>query len=56
MTAEQTKNAIETLAQSQGFYGRLLDNIESTDNPEEIYEELGQGCNDIVDLVFKLEV
>jgi len=55
MSIKETKNAIETLAMSQGFYGRLLRDIESSENPSEIYRELGKGCKGVIDLVFKIE-
>jgi hypothetical protein len=56
MTALETKLALKSLAQSQGLYGRIIDAIEQSSNPEKIYAELGEDCKDILDLVFKIEV
>lgn len=57
MTAEQIKSMIETLAQSQGSYGRLLRDI---DEDPSILEELERVCmenniKDIVDLIMYME-
>jgi len=55
MSGKQVKSVFESLARSQGFYGRLLRDIEESDNPEAIYEELGEGVKDTLDLVLKME-
>ena len=55
MTAEQTRDAIKSLSLSQGFYGRLLRSIDEREDATQIYEDLGKDCNDVLDLVFKLE-
>ena len=55
MTASQTKSAIVSLSQSQGFYGRLFRQIEESDDPDSIYAKLGEGCEDTVDLVMAIE-
>ena len=59
MTAEQTRDMILSLSRSQGFYGRLYRDItedRTTEEVDEIFEELGKDCKDVLDLVFKLEV
>lgn len=51
-------NAIQDLAMSQGFYGRLLENIEamSEEDREDYLDNLEQQCFvDVVDLVIYLE-
>ena len=58
MNRYQILTAIQNLAMSQGFYGRLLEEIEGM--PEEArdayLEELEQQCfADVVDLVLYLE-
>ena len=40
MNKQQLKQLIESLAKSQGLYGRLLRNIEESDNEEEIWQYL----------------
>lgn len=53
MTKGEIYNAIRSLASSQGFYGRLLQQIE--DHPEvlDVLEE--QNFNDVIDLIMYLE-
>jgi tRNA G26 N,N-dimethylase Trm1 len=58
MTAEQTRDIILSLSKSQGFYGRLYRDItenRTTEEADEIFEELGKDCKDVLDLIFKLE-
>lgn len=61
MNREEILEAIRQLAQSQGFYGRLLRQLEETreEDPEE-YEHImteleAQGFNETLDLVLYLE-
>lgn len=61
MNREQILDAIKTLANGQGTYGRLLQDIESLhkDNPE-LYETLmanleAQNFKDTVDMVLYFE-
>lgn len=59
MTAEQTRDMILSLSRSQGFYGRLYRDItenRTKEEADEIFEELGKDCKDVLDLIFKLEV
>ncbi len=56
MKKEEIKKAIQTLALSQGYYGRLLESIESRPNADEIWEELEkQNFKDVVDIVMYFE-
>ena len=55
MSAEKVKALISALSMSQGFYGRLQYSIESSEDPEGIYTEIGEGCKDDLDVIFKLE-
>lgn len=55
MSSQDVKKLFERLAQSQGFYGRLLRGIEDTDNPDEVYAEIGEDCNDDLDVILKIE-
>ena len=56
LTKEQIKESFQSLARSQGFYGRLLRDIEASGIEDEIYQELeDQNYNDIVDLVMAME-
>lgn len=57
MTREEILNHIKTLAMSQGFYGRLLRQI---DESPQILDQLEQtakeeGWKDVLDLVLYLE-
>lgn len=61
MTGEEVIDVVRTLSQSQGFYGRLLQNIEQLKrcNPDQ-YEELldefeAQQFKDSVDVVLYFE-
>lgn len=53
MDREQILNAIKGLAMSQGFYGRLLREID--DNPEILDELENQHFKDVVDMVMFIE-
>lgn len=53
MDKEQIYNAIKSLASSQGFYGRILDQID--DHPEILDILEAQNFTDIVDLIMYLE-
>ncbi len=58
MNKYQILNAIRDLAMSQGFYGRLLEQIDemSEEAREEYLNNLEQQCFvDVVDLVIYLE-
>ena len=58
MTRDDILDAIRMLAQSQGFYGRLLVAIYDADDTarDEFLDTLeGQHFNDILDLVMFLE-
>ena len=58
MNRYQILNAIQDLALSQGFYGRLLERIEeaSEEDREAYLDELEQQCfANVVDLVIFLE-
>ena len=56
MKKEEIKKTIQTLALSQGYYGRLLESIESRPNADEIWEELEkQNFKDVVDMVMYFE-
>ena len=57
MTESEVIKNIKMLAQSQGFYGRLLENLEEAKGTIE-YEEFIDGlkdCKDAVDMVMKIE-
>ena len=53
MTKDQILDAIKSLAMSQGFYGRLLSEID--ENPEILDVLEGQHFSDSVDMVMYLE-
>jgi len=53
MNKEQILEAIRTLAQSQGFYGRLLRSID--ENPSILDELEAQNFGDTLDMVLYLE-
>lgn len=53
MNREEILNAIKNLATSQGFYGRLLRDIE--ENPEILDELEAQNFSDSVDMVLYIE-
>ena len=53
MDREQIMNAIRELAMSQGFYGRLLRQID--ENPEILDELENQHFKDVVDMVMYIE-
>lgn len=47
---------IKMLAKSQGFYGRLYEQITTAENKDEILQELeDQNFKDVLDLVFFFE-
>ena len=52
----ELKNLIESLARSQGLYGRLLRNIEESDNSEEIWQYLEEkNFKDPIDFILFIE-
>lgn len=53
MNKKEIINAIAMLAQSQGFYGRLLEQIRDNDEALDYLES--QNFGDIVDMVLFLE-
>ena len=53
MTKEEIKQQIINLSKSQGFYGRVLQQIE--DNPELLDELEKQNFRDPLDIVFFFE-
>lgn len=56
MTKEQIWDAFKQLAQSQGFYGRLMRDIEQSGEKEEILQHLeDQHFRSTVDLVMYIE-
>lgn len=55
MEANDVKGLIISLAKSQGKFGRLYRAIEESPDPTEVYKEIGKGCEDVLDLIMKLE-
>ena len=56
MKANEILEAIKMLAKTQGFYGRLLNDIETSEERENILAELeSQNFKDPVDLVMFFE-
>lgn len=63
MTEAQILNNIKMLAQSQGFYGRLLESLEEARNSddEEVVDAYHEwvdsfkDCTDAVDMVMRIE-
>lgn len=56
MSRYQIKNTLENLANSQGFYGRLLYKIESSPYSEEIWKQLeNANFHDEIDLILFFE-
>ena len=57
MTKETIKKNIANLAQSQGFYGRLLNQIEEDESVlDYLYEQsVQEGWKDAVDMVLAIE-
>ena len=56
MKANEILETIKMLAKSQGFYGRLLNAIETSEEGEDILAELeSKNFKDPVDLVMFLE-
>lgn len=58
MNRYQIENLLQTLAMSQGMYGRMLDQIYSApeDEQERFWENMeAQGFEDAVDVVLFLE-
>ena len=53
MTKDQILDAIKSLAMSQGFYGRLLSEIDENPDILDVLEE--QHFSDSVDMVMYLE-
>ena len=57
MNAEQIINAVSTLANSQGFYGRLLERLtDGTESAKQCLDAMvAQNFSDVVDMVMWLE-
>ena len=58
MNREQILDAFRSLAHSQGFYGRLLEQIDSVDEEtrEDFLSDLeSRHFRDVVDLVLRIE-
>ena len=56
MKANEILETIKMLAKSQGFYGRLLNSIETSEERENILAELeSENFGDVVDLVMFFE-
>ena len=56
MSRYQIKRTLQDLAKSQGFYGRLLDSIESSDYSEEIWQQLENAdFKDDIDIILFFE-
>ena len=57
MTKEAIKKNIASLAQSQGFYGRLLNQIEEDEAVLDYLHEksIQEGWKDAVDMVLSIE-
>ena len=57
MTKQSIKENIAMLAQSQGFYGRLLNQIEDDEAVlDYLYEQsVQEGWKDVVDMVISIE-
>lgn len=56
MKKEEIKLAVESLAKSQGFYGRLIQALQDEDKEDEFYQICEkQNFNDIVDFVMWIE-
>ena len=57
MTKKDIKENISMLAQSQGFYGRLLNQIEEDESVlDYLYEQsVQEGWKDAVDMVLAIE-
>jgi len=56
LTTELVRTWIENLAGSQGFYGRLLRDLDAGDHWDTLVTELNdQGCRTVVDMVMLLE-
>ena len=53
MTSNELIQGIKELAQSQGFYGRLLRQIENTDS--ETIERIANGCTNMLDFIMQVE-
>lgn len=56
MSRYQIKSTLESLATSQGFYGRLLNSIESSPYSEEIWAQLeNANFQDDIDIILFFE-
>ena len=56
MSRYQIKSTLETLAKSQGFYGRLLDRIELSPYSDEIWTQLeNANFQDVIDIILFFE-
>jgi hypothetical protein len=49
------RETIVTLSRSQGSYGRLLESICEADDPVAVFNEIGEGCRTMFDVVSKVE-
>ena len=56
MTREQVKAEIRQLANHQGFYGRLLEELnEAPEEDQNAFYDQFKDCNDIVDFIMTIE-
>lgn len=56
MKRDEILNTFKMLAQSQGFYGRILQSLEEADNRDEILDKLEEmNFQDPVDLILFIE-
>ena len=56
LNTETVRSWIENLARSQGFYGRLLRDLDAGDHWDTLVTELNNhNCKDPVDMVMLLE-
>jgi len=53
MTKEEILASVRSLAMSQGFYGRLLEQLENNDEMLDYLEQ--QNFKDVLDLIFFVE-
>lgn len=53
MKRNEILNVIQSLARSQGFYSRLLNDIEDNDEILDVLER--QSFNDVVDMILFIE-
>ena len=55
MNAREAKEAIQALALSQDFYKGFFRVIEEHDDSKAVYTQIGEGCDDEIDLILKIE-